>query len=84
MVFLETGLMGLTAGLLAIPTGYALSLILVYVINRRSFGWTLQLAVEPSALIQGVVVALAAAILAGIYPALRLSRIPAAEAIRYE
>ena len=84
MVFLETGLMGLTAGLLAIPTGYALSLILVYVINRRSFGWTLQLAVEPSALIQGVLVALAAAILAGIYPALRLSRIPAAEAIRYE
>ena len=84
MVFLETGLMGLTAGLLAIPTGYALSLILVYVINRRSFGWTLQLAVEPSALIQGVLVALAAATLAGIYPALRLSRIPAAEAIRYE
>ena len=84
MIFLETGLMGLIAGLLAIPTGYALSLVLVYIINRRSFGWTLQMLVEPSVLVQGVLVALAAALLAGIYPAIRLSRIPAAEAIRYE
>jgi len=84
MVFLETGLMGLAAGLLALPTGYALSLILIYVINKRSFGWTLQLSVEPGVLIQGVIVAMAAALLAGVYPAWRLSRIPAAEAIRYE
>ncbi len=84
MIFLETGLMGLSAGLLAIPTGYALSLVLVYVINRRSFGWTLQMLVEPGVLLQGVLVALAAALLAGIYPAIRLSRVPAAEAIRYE
>jgi putative ABC transport system permease protein len=84
MVFVETGLMGLVAGLLAIPTGYALSLILVYVINRRSFGWTLQLTVTPGALAQGILVALAAALIAGIYPALRLSRMQAAEAIRYE
>jgi putative ABC transport system permease protein len=84
MVLLETGLMGLSAGLLAIPTGYALALILVYVINRRSFGWTLQLWVQPSALLQGVLVALGAALLAGLYPAWRLSHIPAAEAIRYE
>jgi putative ABC transport system permease protein len=84
MVFLETGLMGLVAGVLAIPTGYALSLILVYVINRRSFGWTLQMLVDPGVLLQGVLLALAAALLAGIYPALRLSRRPAAEEIRYE
>ncbi len=84
MVFLETGLMGLVAGVLAIPTGYALSLILVYVINRRSFGWTLQMMVNPGVLLQGVLLALGAALLAGIYPALRLSRRPAAEEIRYE
>jgi len=84
MIFLETGLMGLVAGLLAIPTGYALSLILVYVINRRSFGWTLQMLVEPSVLLQGVLIAMAAALLAAVYPAIRLSSIPAAEEIRYE
>jgi putative ABC transport system permease protein len=84
MVLLETGLMGLSAGLLAIPTGYVLSLILVYVINRRSFGWTLQMLVQPSALLQGVLVALGAALLAGLYPAWRLSHMAAAEAIRHE
>ena len=84
MIFLETGLMGLVAGLLAIPTGYALSLVLVYVINRRSFGWTLQMLVEPSVLLQGVLIAMAAAMLAAVYPAIRLSSIPAAEEIRYE
>jgi putative ABC transport system permease protein len=45
LVMVETGLMGLTAGLLAMPTGYVLALILVYIINRRSFGWTLQMLV---------------------------------------
>jgi putative ABC transport system permease protein len=84
MVLLETGLMGLSAGLLAIPTGCALAVILVYVINRRSFGWTLQLSIQPWALLQGVLVALGAALLAGLYPAWRLSHMPAAEAIRYE
>ncbi len=43
VVLMETGLLGLVAGLLAMPTGYLLSLILVYIINRRSFGWTLQM-----------------------------------------
>ena len=84
MVFLETGLMGLAAGLLALPTGVGLSLILIYVINKRSFGWTLQLSIEPSVLLQGILVAMCAALLAAVYPAWRLSRIPAAEAIRYE
>ena len=84
MVFVETGLIGLSAGFLALPVGVALSLILIFVINKRSFGWTLQLSIDPLVLLQGVLVALSAALLAGIFPAWRLSRIPAAEAIRYE
>ncbi|MBO9346238.1 MAG: ABC transporter permease, partial [Chloroflexi bacterium] len=43
MTLLETGLMGGTAGLLAMPTGFLLALILVYIINLRSFGWTIRL-----------------------------------------
>ena len=81
---LETGLMGLSAGLLAAPTGYVLALILVYIINQRSFGWTLQLSIQPDAFGQALLVAVIAALLAGIYPAGRMSRQPAAEAIRYE
>jgi putative ABC transport system permease protein len=84
MVMVETGLMGLTAGLLAMPTGYVLALILVYIINRRSFGWTLQMMVTPETFAQALGVALLAALLAGVYPALRMGRMAAAEAIRYE
>ena len=37
----QTGLMGIAAGLLAIPIGLALALVLLFVINVRSFGWTM-------------------------------------------
>lgn len=84
LVMLETGLMGLTAGLLSMPTGYALAVILIYVINRRSFGWTLQLSVHPEIFLQALLVALAAALLAGVYPAWKLGRMATAEVIRYE
>jgi putative ABC transport system permease protein len=84
LVMVETGLMGLAAGLLAMPTGYTLAVILVYVINRRSFGWTLQMALEPGTFLQALAVAIVAALLAGIYPALKMGRMAAAEVIRYE
>jgi putative ABC transport system permease protein len=76
--------MGAVAGLLAMPTGYALSLILVYIINRRSFGWTLQMLIEPGPFVQAFGVAVVAALLAGIYPAYRMGRMVAAEALRFE
>lgn len=84
LVMVETGLMGLTAGLLAIPTGYALALILIFVINRRSFGWTLQISAQPDLFGQAIFVAVLAALLAGLIPAIKLSRMAAAEAIRNE
>jgi putative ABC transport system permease protein len=80
----QTGLMGLTAGALAIPVGLLLALVLIYVINRRSFGWTLQLAVAPSLLAQALLVAVVAALLAGLYPAFRMSRTNPALALREE
>ena len=76
--------MGLSAGLLAIPTGFALSLILVYIINRRSFGWTLQMQVEAGPFALALAVAVTAALLAGIYPARRMGQMVTAEALRYE
>jgi putative ABC transport system permease protein len=84
LVLLETGLMGTAAGLLAMPTGYALALILVYIINLRSFGWTLQMQVLPAPFIQALAVAVIAALLAGIYPAWRMSRKTEADAMRFE
>ena len=54
------------------PAGYVISLILIYVINRRSFGWTLQMDLEPAYFLQALAVGIGAALLAGIFPALRL------------
>jgi putative ABC transport system permease protein len=84
LVLLETGLMGLIAGLLALPAGYALSLILVYIINLRSFGWTLQLLVAPQTFLVALGISVLAALLAGIYPASRMGRIATSEALRIE
>jgi putative ABC transport system permease protein len=84
LVALETGLMGAIAGLLAVPTGFALSLILIYIINQRSFGWTLQMQVVPAPFIQAFAVAVIAALLAGMYPAYQMGKKVTAEALRYE
>jgi putative ABC transport system permease protein len=84
LVLLETGLMGAVAGVLAMPTGLALSYILIYIINRRSFGWTLQMQVDVAPFLQALAIAVVAALLAGIYPARRMGRMLTAEALRYE
>jgi putative ABC transport system permease protein len=84
LTLLETGLMGSTAGLLALPTGFVLAYILIYVINLRSFGWTLQMQLEPSQFINAFLVALGAALLAGLYPALRVGKMEVATAVRSE
>jgi putative ABC transport system permease protein len=84
LVMVETGLMGGVAGLLAMPTGFTLAVILIYIINRRSFGWTLQMQVDPEPFIQAFLVAVLAALLAGIYPAYRMGQMVTAEALHSE
>ena len=84
LVLLETGLMGSVAGLLSMPTGFALSLILIYIINRRAFGWTLQLQVSALPFLEALAVAVVAALLAGLYPALKLGKMAPADALREE
>jgi putative ABC transport system permease protein len=80
----ETGLLGASAGLLALPTGYILARILIFIINKRSFGWTLQMQMDPAPFAQAFLLAVSAALLAALFPAWRLSRMQAAEALRGE
>ncbi|MBD2022429.1 ABC transporter permease, partial [Leptolyngbya sp. FACHB-36] len=84
LTLLETGLMGTMAGVFAMPLGFALAWILIYVINVRSFGWTLQMALEGRYFWQALLVAIVAALLAGLYPAFRLSQMNISTAIRQE
>lgn len=84
LLFFQTGLMGLIAGVLALPLGIAMSQILVSVINVRSFGWSMEYQISPTVLVESLLLAIVAALLAGLYPALVLSRLSPAEALRHQ
>ena len=71
---LGIGLLGLALGLLG---GVALAAILIFVINRAYFGWTIQVYWPWASLIQQSATILGAALLASFYPALRATQSPA-------
>jgi putative ABC transport system permease protein len=81
---LQTGLMGTVAGALALPIGFVLALILIFVINVRSFGWTMQFSLPVNEFAGAFAVAVIAALLAGLYPAFRLTRLLPSDALRSE
>jgi putative ABC transport system permease protein len=84
LIVSETGLLGLVAGVLAIPVGCVITTLLIIVINRRSFGWTMELQFSPDIVVQGIILGLFAALLAGIYPAWKMSRVEPSQALRTE
>ena len=80
----QTALMGLIAGMLSLPLGLIEAAVLIFVVNRRSFGWTMDIEIYPLVLVQAVVIAIAAALLASVYPAFRMSRSSPASVLRRE
>ena len=66
---------------LALPIGVGLAAGLTHVINRRSFGWSMELVLDPWQLLLTVSLATGAALVAGVLPAWRASRRPIAEAL---
>ncbi len=84
LIAAESGLMGTIAGLLAIPVGVMTALVLVYVINQRSFGWSIMFHIAPETIVQGLLSGIIAAILAGLIPAYRMARLLPSEALRNE
>lgn len=80
----EGGLMGAVAGLVAVPLGLILALMLIHVINRRSFGWSMDFVPEPVYLLNAVLLGLIAGILAGLYPAWRMVASPPVSGLRDE
>jgi putative ABC transport system permease protein len=80
----QTGFIGLAALLTALPAGVLTALMLIDVVNRRAFGWQIDLHVHGHAFAAAIYVALAAALAAGLYPAWASARAPLAQAIREE
>jgi putative ABC transport system permease protein len=80
----EAGLMGGLANLLGTMAGLGLSLILIHVINKQSFGWTIQFSFPSRLILEYALLTLGASLAAGLFPAWRASRLHIAEAVRYE
>jgi putative ABC transport system permease protein len=84
MVTVQTGLIGLLSGLAAIPLGVVMAWVLIKVINRRAFGWQIDMAIAPGILLSAVVFAIGVSLLAGLYPAWRAGRNRPAVVMREE
>jgi putative ABC transport system permease protein len=69
LILVEAGLLGLLANLAGLALGFALSLVLIYVINKQSFGWTIRFHWPVEILVAALTVVYAATVLAGLYPA---------------
>ena len=67
-------LLGLGAGVVAIPFGILMAWLLAAVVNVRSFGWSLQLGVDPMICLQTVVIAVVTAAIAGWLPARTINK----------
>ena len=84
LAWLQSGFMGLLAGLLALPVGLLLASQLIFTINRRAFGWTLPFQVDVGLLLQSLLLAVLAALLAGLYPLWQQRRASITDGLRTE
>jgi len=75
MVIIEAALIGAVSQGISLAVGLALSLVLIYVINVQSFGWTIQFHLPVAFLIQASIAVVVATAIAGIYPAQRAAQL---------
>jgi putative ABC transport system permease protein len=74
-VVIEAALIGGVSQTIGLAVGFALALILVYVINVQSFGWTIQFRVPVLFLAQISLAVIIATALAGFFPARRAAQL---------
>ena len=84
VVLFESGLLGLLSNLIGLVLGAALSLILIFVVNKQSFGWTLQFHAPVGLLLAALTLVYVAAIVAGLYPARIATRLEPIEVLHEE
>jgi putative ABC transport system permease protein len=84
IVFGQSFLLGCMGNATGLLVGAVLSLLLVNVINKQSFGWTVQLAIPWDFIVESGLLVLAAALAAGYIPARQAARTLAPEVVRDE
>ncbi|HEY0156037.1 MAG TPA: FtsX-like permease family protein [Thermoanaerobaculia bacterium] len=84
MIVLESSLLGVASTAAGLVMGYALSWILIYVINKQSFGWTIDFHTPAALIAASLAVTLLSSALAGLAPARLARRIDIPSAIKGE
>ena len=84
MIVVEAGLLGLLANLTGVVLGFVLSLVLIFVINKQSFGWTIRFHWPVAVLLGALSLVYAATVLAGLYPARMAIRLRPIEVVHEE
>jgi putative ABC transport system permease protein len=84
ITLLEALLMGVMASGLGLLCGFVLSLILIYVVNLQSFGWTIQLFVPWLSFFGAAALVIVTALAAGWIPARAAMKLAIAEQVRFE
>lgn len=84
LVVFEAALLGLLACAAGLLLGVALSLVLIYVINRQSFGWTIQFSLPVGFLALATLAIYAVTCLSALFPARQAARIDPVDAVLVE
>jgi putative ABC transport system permease protein len=84
LILVEAAILGFVANLWGLVLGYFLSLILVFVINKQSFGWTIRFHWPVAILLGALSTIYLATILAGLFPARMAIRLNPLEVIHEE
>lgn len=80
--WVQGGVLGLIAGLAALPLGLGLAVLLIEVINRRSFGWSMQLDLPWGQIASAIAISVLAAVLAAWWPARRSAGVELSRQLR--
>ena len=84
LVLVQAGLLGLLASVVGLALGAATSQVLLKVIHKQSFGWSVQLHWPWELLVAALAVVVVASLVAGLYPARIGSRLAPVEVLRAE
>jgi putative ABC transport system permease protein len=84
MIVLESTLIGIASTVAGVIMGWVLSWILIHVINKQSFGWTIDFHVPAALIAASLAITFLSSVTAGLVPARLANRIQVAAAIKAE
>ena len=84
IILFEAAFIGLFSQILGVASGSLLSLVLIFVINKQSFGWTIEFHTPVLALLSALTFVFIATVIAGLYPARIATRLNPIEVMHEE